>query len=153
MLLHDPKSHERKPKARFKEVGAEKLRREYVPVLVEATLALHVDVLGPDGLQGTEATRSLNVANHTDADHWGSFDDGHSLNDLAGTSLRTRTFDLTDNVGHTSFEAQEGRQVAGLLSIVLREGLHLTAMTLGTLLGIESHGAMTRRRKFSVRLE
>ena len=43
--------------------------------------------------------------------------------------------------------------MAGLLSIVLREGLHLTAMTLGTLLGIESHGAMTRRRKFSVRLE
>ena len=86
-LLHDPKSHERKPKARFKEVGAEKLRREYVPVLVEATLALHVDVLGPDGLQGTEATGSFNVANHTNTDHWGSFDDGHSLNDLAGTSL------------------------------------------------------------------
>ena len=43
--------------------------------------------------------------------------------------------------------------MAGFLGIVLREGLHLTAMTLGTLLGIESHGAMTRRRKFSVRLE
>lgn len=40
-----------------------------VPVLVEATLDLVGQVLGPDGGQGAETTGSLDVANKTNGDH------------------------------------------------------------------------------------
>ena len=123
-----------------------------LPVLVEATLALNIDVFGPDGLKGTKTTRSLDVANHADGDQWWGLEDGDGLDDFTSSALGSGTFDFTDNVSHTGFEAQKGRKMDGLLGVILGEGLDLTAVAAGALLGVESHRAMTRRRKLTVRL-
>ena len=126
---------------------------KFSPVLVEATLALDVDVLSPDGLERTEATRGLDVANHTDSNQWRSFDDGDGLDNFTGTALGSGAFDLPDDVGHTGLEAEKSRKMDGLLGVILGEGLNLTAVAAGALLRVESHRAMTRRRKLTVRLE
>lgn len=124
-----------------------------LPVLVEATLAFNVDMLSPDGLEGTHTTRSIDITNHTDTDKCWCFNDGDGLNDFTRSTLGSRTIDFTNNVSHTSFIAKESRQMNGLLSIILREGLDFTAMALCTLLGIESHGSMARSRKLTMRLK
>lgn len=110
-------------------------------------------MLSPDGLEGTEATWGFDVTNQTDANEWGRLNDGDGLDDLAGATFGSGTLDLTDNVGHTGLVAEESGQMDRLLGVVLGEGLHLTAMTLCPLLGVESHGAMARRRKLTVRLK
>jgi len=125
----------------------------FAPVLVEATLALDIDVFGPNGLKGTKTTRSLDVANHADGDQWWGLEDGDGLDDFTSSALGSGTFDFTDNVSHTGFEAQKGRKMDGLLGVILGEGLDLTAVAAGALLGVESHRAMTRRRKLTVRHE
>jgi len=54
-----------------------------VPVLVEPPLELIGKVLGPDGGEGSESSRGLDVTDDTDDDHGGSLDDGDGLNNLS----------------------------------------------------------------------
>ena len=99
-----------------------------------------------------EDPRSLYVANHANGDQWWVLEDGDGLDDFTSSALGSGTFDFTDNVSHTGFEAQKGRKMDGLLGVILGEGLDLTAVAAGALLGVEPHRAMTRRRKLTVRL-
>lgn len=57
------------------------------PVLVEATLALLAEMLGPAGGEGLQATRGLVVADHTTHNHWRGLKDGDGLDDLFLVSL------------------------------------------------------------------
>jgi len=41
-----------------------------VPVLVESSLDILVDLLGPDGGESSESTWSLDISDHTDNLHW-----------------------------------------------------------------------------------
>ena len=125
----------------------------YVPVLVEATLAFNVDMLSPDSLEGTEAAWGLDVTNHANGDQWRSLNNGHGLDNFTSATLRSGTFDLPDDMSHTGLEAEKSRKMDGLLRVILREGLDLTTVAAGALLRIESHRAMTRRRKLTVRLK
>merc|ERR1711953_1666709 len=121
------------------------------PILVESTFAFNIDMLRPNCFQGSQTTWGFNIANHSDTHHRWSLKNGDSFDNLASTTFTSRTINFTDNMGHTSFEAQKGRQMAWFLSIILREGLHLTTMALGTFFGIESHGSMARCRKLTMR--
>jgi len=123
----------------------------FTPVLVEATLAFNVDMLSPDGLEGTEAAWGLDVTNHANGDQWRSLNNGHGLDNFTSAALRSGTFDLPDDMGHTGLEAEKSRKMDGLLGVILGEGLDLTTVAAGALLRIESHRAMTRRRKLTVR--
>lgn len=58
-----------------------------------------------------------------------------------------------DNVGATSFVAQESSQVYGLPWLVLGESLDPWAKSSRALLGVEGHGAMTGRTELPVRLK
>uniref|UniRef100_A0A3Q3A210 Uncharacterized protein n=1 Tax=Kryptolebias marmoratus TaxID=37003 RepID=A0A3Q3A210_KRYMA len=103
-------------------------------ILVEPTLALVTDVLGEDGLEGTQAAGSVDVTHDSNNDHGRSLNDGHSLNYLLLVHL-SRSVDLTDNVGHAGLVAQEGGQVDGLAGVILGEALDLTPMTTAPLPG------------------
>lgn len=101
-------------------VLGESLLLGLAPVLVESSLGLVGDVLGPDGLEGSEASRGLDVADNTNADHWRGLDDGDWLDDLFLVELGALSSDLTDDVGHTGFVADEASQVAFVAGLVLR---------------------------------
>jgi hypothetical protein len=96
---------------------------------------------------------SFDVSNDTNADHWRGLDDGDCLNNLLLVDLGAGSISLADNVGHTGLEAEETGQVDGLGRVVLRESLDLTAVAGRALLGVEPHGAVTRRRKLTMRLK
>jgi hypothetical protein len=141
-----------------------------VPVLVESALGFLGEVLGPDGGQGTETTRSLDVTDNTDNNHSGSFDDSDGFDDFLLVHLcnknwisleftraqnflllltGTRTFKITDNVGHTSLITHEGSQVDGLLGVILRISLNATAVRSSSLTGAETQVTVTGSLVFS----
>lgn len=68
-------------------VASESLLLGTVPVLVETTLDLVRKMGRPDGGEGAKTTGSLDVADHTDNDQGGCFDDCNRLDDLAFVHL------------------------------------------------------------------
>uniref|UniRef100_A0A3B4XW83 Uncharacterized protein n=1 Tax=Seriola lalandi dorsalis TaxID=1841481 RepID=A0A3B4XW83_SERLL len=110
-------------------------------VLVEPTLALVTDVLGEDGLEGTQAAGSVDVAHNSNNNHGRCLHNGH-----AGS------IDLADDVCHAGLVAQEGSQVHGLAGVILGEALGLTAVTTAPLAGQEAQGSVARSRKLTVGL-
>jgi hypothetical protein len=112
-----------------------------VPVLVEAALELVAQVLSPDGGERAETAGSLDVANDTNGNELGvvvlvldqlvrvkkektyrrGLDDSHGLNNLLLVHLGTGTVKVTDDGGHTGLVAHGGRQVDGLLGVILGE--------------------------------
>jgi len=132
-------------------VLGESLLLGLAPVLVESSLGLVGDVLGPDGLEGSEASRGLDVADNTDADHWRGLDDGDWLDDLFLVELGALSSDLTDDVGHTGFVADEASQVAFVAGLVLRVGLESAEMSTASLSGKESLRTVSGCFEFSMR--
>ena len=53
-----------------------------VPVGVESTFELLAEMPSPDGLEGTQATRGLHIADDASHDHGRSLQDGDSLHNL-----------------------------------------------------------------------
>jgi len=132
-------------------VLGESLLLGLVPVLVEATPHLVVQVLGPHSLQGTETIGGLDVTNHTDHNHSGGLDEGDSLARLLLVELRAGFVHITENVGTTSLVTHESGQVALGGGIVLREGFNLATVALSALLGQEAQGTVTRVFELTVR--
>lgn len=106
-----------------------------VPVLVEAALDLVTQVLSPDGGERAETTGSLNVTDDTDSDKGRGLDDGDSLDNLLLVHLGTRSVKVTDNSGHTGLVTHGGRQVDGLLGVILGEALDLSTVSGSALAG------------------
>ena len=102
-------------------VLSERLPLATVPVLVEATLHLVREVLSPNSGERTETAGRLDIADNTDHNHRGGFDNCRSLNNLTLVELRAGTVKVTNNVGHASLEAHEGSKVDRLLRVILGE--------------------------------
>merc|ERR1719347_1360883 len=100
-------------------------------------LGLLANVLSPDGLQRAQATGGHDVADHADAHHGRSLQDGHRLDDLLLVHLGAGSVHLADDVCHTSLVTHEACQVHRFGRVILREALYLTPVTLGTLFGEE----------------
>jgi hypothetical protein len=136
-----------------------------VPVLVETTLGLFREMFSPNGSQRTETTRSLDVTNDTNNNHSGSFDDSNGFDDFLLVHLYdknrhvrsllnakiiiikltgTRTFKITDNMGHTSLITHESGQVDGLLGIILGVSLNATTVRSSSLTRTETQMTVTR---------
>jgi hypothetical protein len=115
-----------------------------VPVLVEAAEHIFVEVLGPDGLEGAEATGGLDVTNHTDDLHGRALDHGSGVHDVLLDDLLALTaLEVLNAVGHASLEAHKGSQVDGFGLVVTGEVTDAAAVVAGTSLGDETEGAAT----------
>lgn len=113
------------------------------PALVESSLGFLLDVLGPDGGEGSETSWGFDVTNDTDDDHWWGFDDGDWLVDLLVVELGALSVNLSGDVGHTGLESHECGQVAWLGVAVLWEGSYSATMMSGSLSGKETEGTIT----------
>jgi hypothetical protein len=131
-------------------VLGESLLLALVPVLVKSPFARIVQVLSPDSGQGTETTRSLNVANNTDNAHGRCFQNGNSLHHLFLVQFAARLVNVTEDVSHASLVAHEGSKVATLARIVSRKGLHLSPLTPAPLAREKTQRTVTRSLKLPV---
>lgn len=122
-----------------------------VPAAVEATERLLTDVVGPHGGQGTETTRSLDVANNTDDDHGGSLNDGNGLAHLLLVHLRAGTIDLTHDVRASSLVTHEGSEVRRLSGVITRETLDRSSVMSAALTGQETQRTVARSLELTVR--
>ena len=120
------------------------------PVLVKPPLGLFANMFGPNSFEGSHSPGGLDVSNDTDTDDGRRLDDGDGLHDLFLVDFGAGSIHLPDDVGHTSLVAKEGSHVHWLGCIILGEGLALSLVALGTLLGQESFGSMTGCFKLSV---
>lgn len=112
-----------------------------VPGLVESSLDFVGKVLGPNGGERSQSSRSLDVTDDTDDDHGRGLDDGDGLDDFSLVHLyenaelsiislarrislqRTgsRSLEVSDDMGHTGLVSEEGGEVDGLLGVILNE--------------------------------
>jgi hypothetical protein len=92
------------------------------PVLVESSLDILVEVLGPDGRESAESTWGHDVSNESnDLDGWGLNDrDGVYPVSVDELLSFTTLLDL-DNVGHTGLVSNEGSEMDLLGWVVLGE--------------------------------
>ena len=92
------------------------------PVLVESALDVVVEVLGPDGGEGTESAGGLNVTNKSNDLHGGALNDGDGVDNILLDGLLTLTLLLVlDDVGHAGLVADEGGKVNGLRGVISGE--------------------------------
>lgn len=92
------------------------------PVLVEAALDIVVEVLSPDGREGTEATGGLDVADEANDLHGRALNDGGGVDDILLDGLLTlTTLLILDNVSHASLVADEGSKVNRLGGVIAGE--------------------------------
>jgi len=120
-------------------------------VLVESSFALVRNVLGPDGLEGSETSWSFDVTNNTDSDHWWGIDDGDWLDDFLLVEFVSLSSDFSDDVRHTGFVSDESGQVSWLGFVILGVGLESAEMSSGSLSWEESFGTVSWGLKFSMR--
>jgi len=92
------------------------------PVLVEATLDVVVEVLGPDGRERAHAAGGLDVSNEANDLHWGALDDGGGVDDILLDGLLTfATLLVLDDVSHAGLVAHEGGKVNRLGGVITGE--------------------------------
>ena len=103
------------------------------PVLVESSLDILVELLGPDGGEGTESSWGLEVADDTNDLHWWALDNRAGMYPISLDELLTLTtlLDL-DNVGHTGLVTAEGSKVDLLLLVVAWEGSNASSVVSGS---------------------
>lgn len=121
-----------------------------VPVLVESSLALITDMLGEDGLEGSESTGGLDISNNSDSDHWGSLNDGDGFNNFLLVRPGSDPVYFTEDVRHASFVSHEGGKMTRLGLVVLGEGLHFTPVTGASLTREESKGSVPGGSKLTM---
>ena len=122
-----------------------------VPVLVETALDVVIHVLGPNGVEGAQATRGWHIAHKTNDLHSGALNDGDGVyNILLDGLLTLATLLVLDDVGHAGLVAHERGQVDGLAGVVAGEGSNATAVVTCAPLGQVGERAASRVLKLPV---
>lgn len=120
------------------------------PVLVESPEGVLLEVAGPDGRQGPQASGGVNIPDQSDnADGWG-LDDGHGLHDLLLVELGSWSVHLSHDVGHPCLETSERCEVAWLLVVVLGERADAAPVVSGSAPGHKSEISLSWATVFSV---
>lgn len=122
-----------------------------VPVLVESSSAVGVEMLSPDGGESSETSGGFDVTDQTNTLHGRSFHDGDGFDSFLLVELGTGSVDFSDDVGHTSLEGDERSEVRLLGSIISGESSNSTSVVSGSLSGQEAQTAVSGRFEFTVR--
>jgi hypothetical protein len=85
--------------------------------------------------------------------YWWRIHDRDGLYNFLLVRLGAGSVEVTDDGRHTGLVAHGGRQVDGLLGVILGEGLDLSAMAGSALPGQESQGAVTGSLELAVLFE
>jgi len=104
-----------------------------VPVLVESSLELVGEGVGPDCAQGSAALDSFDVSDETDDLKGRGFDDCDGLDDFLLVESGVDSVDISGDVGHTSLETSKCSEVGLLAGVVFGEGPDLSSMLPGSL--------------------
>lgn len=123
------------------------------PVLVQSSLELDGQVLGPNGGQSSETSGSFDVTNDTADNNWWGFEDGTGFNDFLLVQLGSWFVDISQDVGHTSLESGEGGKVDWLGSVVLGIAPHSSSMMSSSFSGEETQTSVSGSFELSVRHE
>lgn len=130
----------------------ESLLLGHVPVLVEATLDVVVELVGPDGLESAESTGSVDVTNHTDDLHGRALNNRARVDDvLLDELLAFTTFEVLDAMSHTSLVAHKGSKVNGLRGNITGEMSYAAAMVACAALREIGKGTTTGVLEFTMR--
>lgn len=85
-----------------------------LPVLVESSQGVLVQLVGPDGGQGSQSSWGFDVSDDSDNnDGWG-FDDGDGFDGFFLIEFSLWSVDISQNVSHTSLETSESGEVTFL---------------------------------------
>jgi hypothetical protein len=131
-------------------VLGERLLLGVVPVLVESSLDLLIQLLSPDSCKGSQSLGGFDVTHETNDAHRRGLNDGHSLDNFLFVDLGSGFVGLTKDVSHTGLVAHEGSEVAWLGSIVPRELSDASSVVGGSFTGEESEGSVARGFKLTV---
>jgi len=134
----------------FLDVLGEGLLLGVHPVLVQSSLELDGQVLGPNGGQSSETSGGFDVSDHTADNDWWAFKDGTGLDDFLLVQFGSWFIDISQDVGHTSLESGEGGKVDWLGSVVLGEAPHSSSMMFSSLPGKEAQTSVSGSLKLSV---
>jgi len=104
-----------------------------MPILVESTFNISVDLSSPDCGKGAESTWSFNVSNATNNFHWRAFNNGSCVyNVLLDDLLTFSALLVLDNVSHTGLVAHEGSQVDWFRLVIFWPVSNATTMVLSS---------------------
>jgi hypothetical protein len=120
------------------------------PVLVESSEGVFVEFLGPNSGEGSETSGGFNVSDNSDNNHRGALNDGDGFNDFFFVQFRSGSFDISEDVSHTSFESGEGGHVTGLGHVILGERSTSSSVMSGSSSGFESKISVSGGFEFSV---
>ena len=121
------------------------------PVLVESSLGSDVQMVAPDGGEGSEASGGFDVADQTDDSQRRGFDDGDGFDLLLLVQFGLGSVDVSQDVGHASLESTESSEVARLGLVVPGEASYSSSVVSGSSSGHESQVALSGAREFSMR--
>jgi len=106
-----------------------------VPVLVEATLEVIGQVVGPNSGQSAKTVWCGNITNNTNHNHRRCLQHGDSLHSFLLVKLGSWSLDFSDNVTHASLASHESGQVRSQGGVILGEGSNAPSVAFRSLLG------------------
>jgi hypothetical protein len=91
------------------------------PVFVESSKGIFIKFLGPNSGKSSKSSGGFDVSDNSDNNHRGAFNHGNSFNNFFFVVFGSGSFNISENMGHTSFESSESSQMTRSASIIFRE--------------------------------
>mmetsp|Transcript_38214 Transcript_38214/g.151315 ORF Transcript_38214/g.151315 Transcript_38214/m.151315 type:complete len:325 (-) Transcript_38214:86-1060(-) len=129
----------------------ESLLLRQMPILVEPSDDLIVQMLREHSIQCSKPTRSLDVSNNSYNHHRRSLHHRHGVHHLLLVNLRSRLIHVPHHMRHSSLVRQKRRQVTRLRGIILGKRLYPSAVTPRPLPRKKPKRSMSRSFELTVR--
>lgn len=120
------------------------------PVFIESSESVFVEFLSPNGGEGSETSGGFDISDNSDNNHRGGFDNGDGFDNFFFVEFGTGFFNVSENVGHTSFESSESGKMDRGGGVISGERSTSTSVMSGSSSGSESKISVSRGFEFSV---